>query len=93
MVERVNGTIKKGTVKKNTYMDLEQMNDDLMRFIIYYNLYRRHGSVRKELKVKTPFDAVEKWFSIKPEIFKQKPVVFKNKILSLNNKSNKQQPY
>ena len=92
MVERVNGTIKKGTVKKNTYMDLEQMNDDLMRFIIYYNLYRRHGSVRKELKVKTPFDAVEKWFSIKPEIFKQKPVVFKNKILSLNNKSNKQQP-
>jgi transposase InsO family protein len=92
MVERVNGTIKKDTIKKNTYENLEQMNRDLMRFLVHYNLYRRHGGVRKELKVKTPFDALEKWFSIKPELFKQTPLEFKNKILILNNTSIKQQP-
>jgi len=31
------------------------------------NLYRRLGSFRKELNVKTPFDAVNKWFELKPE--------------------------
>ena len=70
------------------------MNDDLIRFIIYYNLYRRHGGVRKELNVKTPFNAIEKWYSIKPEIFKKNPEKFKQKILNLNNKiaSIKEQP-
>ena len=87
MVERVNGTIKKDTLKKTTYQHLMQMNDDLMRFLVYYNLYRRHGGVRKELKVKTPFDAVEKWYNIKPELFKQTPLEFKTKILNLHNTS------
>ncbi|TAF93803.1 MAG: hypothetical protein EAZ32_00940 [Cytophagia bacterium] len=32
----------------------------------------RHGSLRKELEVKTPFQAVEKWFVIKPELFTTK---------------------
>jgi len=44
---------------------------------VYYMLYRRHGGVRKELGVKTPFQAIEKpvvskaepWFMLKPEIF------------------------
>jgi len=92
MVERVNGTIKNDTIKKNTYNNVEQMNDDLMRFLVYYNLYRRHGGVRKELKVKTPFDAIEKWYGIKPELFKQTPLEFKTKILHLHNTSIKQQP-
>ncbi|MBK5246931.1 MAG: hypothetical protein JJE49_06685 [Peptostreptococcaceae bacterium] len=39
--------------------------------------------MRKELNVKTPFNAIEKWFEIKPEIFLQKPLEFKNKVLSL----------
>jgi transposase-like protein len=92
MVERVNGTIKKDTIKKNIYENLEQMNTDLMRFLVFYNLHRRHGGVRKELKIKTPFDAVEKWYSIKPEIFTQTPLEFKIKILNLHNTSIKQQP-
>jgi transposase InsO family protein len=92
MVERVNGTIKNNTIKKSTYSNLTQMNDDLMRFLVFYNLYRRHGGLRKELKVKTPFDAIEKWYNIKPEIFKQSPCEFKTKILILNNTSFKQQP-
>ena len=49
----------------------------------FSNLYRRHGSLRKELKVKTPFNAVEKWYELDPEIFNQTPRDFKNKILNL----------
>jgi transposase-like protein/predicted XRE-type DNA-binding protein len=86
MVERVNNTIKTGTIKQNQYNDKRQMNSDLVRFLVHYNLYRRHGSLRKELNVKTPFDAIEKWYKIKTEIFKEKPDVFKNKILNLKPK-------
>lgn len=85
MVEKANDTIKSGTIKQNEYQDKEQMNNDLMTFLVNYTLYRRHGSLRKELNVKTPFDAVEKWYKIKPEIFKQNPLEFKNKILSLKS--------
>ena len=65
-----------------------------MRFVVFYNLYRRHGGLRKELNVKTPFDAIKKWFEIKPEIFLQKPLDFKNKILNLTRikQGTKQQP-
>jgi len=50
------------------------MNSALISFLVYYILYRRHGGLRKELKVKTPFDAIEKpvvskaepWFELKP---------------------------
>ena len=88
MVERVNGTIKKGTILKETYTNKEQMNNALMAFLVHYILYKRHGGLRRELNVKTPYQAIEKWFELKPEIFKQNPVDFKNKILHLsNNKS------
>jgi hypothetical protein len=40
--------------------------------------------LRKELNVKTPFDAVLKRYKINPEIFKQNPCDFRNKIISLN---------
>ena len=53
--------------------------DELLKFLMYYNLYRRHASLRKELNVKTPFDAIKKWFKINPEIFKENPLQFKNK--------------
>jgi len=59
MVERANGIIKKGTILKENYANKEEMNDALMAFLVYYMLYRRHGGVRKELNVKTPFQAVE----------------------------------
>ena len=66
----------------------EEMNEALMAFPVYY-IYRRHGGVRKEPGVKTPFQAIEKpvvskaepWFMLKPEIFKQNPCEFKNKII------------
>ena len=78
--------VKNGTIKKSNYRSLEEMNNDLMRFLVHYNLYRRHGSLRRELRVKTPFDAVEKWFELDENIFKQKPEEFKNKVLPLQRK-------
>ena len=95
MVEKANDIIKTHTIKRTHYNSLEEMNDDLMNFLVLYNLYRRHGSLRRELKVKTPFNAVEKWFELDGKIFKEKPNDFKQKILSLKPKQvviNKQQP-
>jgi hypothetical protein len=60
------------------------MKEDLTNFLIHYNLYRRHGGLRREFKVKTPFNAVERWYELDPKIFKEKPTEFKNKILNLN---------
>ncbi len=94
MVEKANDIIKSGTIKKTEYDNLEMMKTDLNSFLVHYNLYRRHGSLRKELNVKTPFNATEKWYEIKPEIFKEIPFLFKKKIfnLQLNITSCKQQP-
>jgi transposase InsO family protein len=85
IIERVNGIIKNGTIIKENYTDKEEMNNALMASLINYMLYRRHGGLRKELNVKTPFQAVEKWFEWKPEIFKQNPSEFKNKIFHLKS--------
>ncbi len=88
MVERANGIIKKETGLKENYANKEEMNEALMAFPVYYMLYGRHGGVRKELGVKTPFQAVEKRFMLKPEFFKQNPCEFKNKILHLKPNKN-----
>lgn len=82
MVEKVNDTIKKGTIKRTTYKSYSEMEEDTIRFLIFYNMYRRHGSLRKELNVKTPFDAVEKWYELNPKIFKETPLNFKKKLLN-----------
>lgn len=63
------------------------MNNDLMTFSGHYILHRRHGSLRKERNVKTPFDAIEKCYKIKPDSFKQNPLEFKNEILFLKTNS------
>ena len=83
MVEKANDIIKQKTGKITDYQNLQEMNNDMMKFLIFYNLYRRHGSLRKELKVKTPFNAVEKWRELDPDIFKEPLAGFKNKILNL----------
>lgn len=83
MVERVNGTIKSNTILTEQYHSKEEMNTHLMQFLVFYLLYRRHGSLKKELGVKTPFEAIEKWHELKPELFLQKPLEFKNNVLLL----------
>jgi len=85
MVERVNGTIKSNTILKNQYENPNEMNQDLANFLSFYNLYRRHGSLRKELNVKPPCQAIEKWYGLKPELFKITPNEFKNNILNLQS--------
>ncbi len=94
MVEKANDIIKNKTIKTTKYNSLQQMNTDLTQFLIFYNLYRRHGSLRRELNVKTPFNAIEKWYELEPKTFKNNPLEFKNKVLSLQNKQVqiKQQP-
>uniref|UniRef100_UPI004047EF73 DDE-type integrase/transposase/recombinase n=1 Tax=Flavobacterium sp. TaxID=239 RepID=UPI004047EF73 len=83
MVERVNGIIKNNTVLRKQYQSLDEMKNDLSKFLLFYNLNRRHGSLRKELKVKTPFNAIEKWYKLKPELFIITPSNFKNNTLNL----------
>lgn len=62
----------------------EDMILSLNTFLIHYMFYRRHGGLRKELNVKTPFDAIEKWYQLKPELFIQNPLDFKDKLLTFN---------
>lgn len=83
MVERVNGTIKDKTIKLTQYKDFSDLDVDINKFLIYYNLNRPHGSLRKELKVRTPLEALHIWYEIKPEIFKFSPDQFKTKFLKL----------
>ena len=94
MVERVNGTIKNNTILKKDFENRIEMERELIAFLCAYNLYRRHGSLRKELNVKTPIQAVKKWFELKPEIFKTHPDDFENKIITLKSNFNQlhQQP-
>ncbi len=83
MVERVNGTIKNATIKAQDYENIDDVKKDLNKFLIYYNFNRRHGSLRKELKVRTPFNAVHSWFQTKPEIFKILPDVFQDIVFGM----------
>lgn len=69
MVERVNETIKNTTILKETYKNKEEMNNALAAFLAHYMLYKRHGVLRRALNVKTPYQAIEKWFEWKPEFF------------------------
>ncbi len=59
------------------------MAENLTHLLIHYNLYRKHGSLMRELKVKTPFDAVVKWYELDEKSYNQKTEEFKNKTLDL----------
>ncbi len=52
-------------------------------FHMHYMLHRRHGGVRRKLNVKTPFNTIEKWHELKPELFKEKPIEIKTKLLTM----------
>lgn len=99
MVERANGIVKSNTILRGQYRTKEEMKIHLFSFLVFYLLYRRHGSLKRELGVKTPFEAVEKWYELSPEIFSEKPLQFKNKVLTLQQKFKSkqdcfnQQPY
>ena len=60
------------------------MKTDLTKFLFFYNFTRRHGSLRREINVKTPYDAILKWYELKPEIFKINPEEFKKNNINLD---------
>jgi transposase-like protein len=82
MVERVNGTIKDATIKVLTYKNETELKADLDKFLVYYNLNRRHSSLKRELKVRTPFEALQCWYRIKPEIFIKSSDMFRAELLN-----------
>ncbi len=83
MVERANGLIKDRTIKASTYTKLEEMLLDLNHFLLYYLFHRRHGSLQQELKVKTPFEALQYWYNLDPDLFDKPPEIFKAHTLHL----------
>jgi len=46
------------------------MKLDLNKFLIFYNFNRGHGGLRKEIKVRTPYEALEYWYNLKPDLFR-----------------------
>ena len=81
MVERVNGTIKNATVKVLMYKDEVELKADLDKFLVYYNLNRRQGGLRRELKVRTPIEVLQCWYRINSEIFRKSPDMFRADLL------------
>lgn len=86
MLERLNGVIKTNTILINNYTNALEMNLDLANFMCFYNTNQRHGSWRKELNIKIPYQAIEKWYELKPEIFKISPYKFMKNIIDLQDK-------
>lgn len=66
-------SLKGGTIKRTQHNSFQEMNDDLTKFLVHYNIHRRHVSLRCELKVKMPLKAVEKWYELDQKIFNQNP--------------------
>ncbi len=62
MVEKSNDTIKSNTLKIKSYETLKKWLKIYLVFMVYYNLNRRHSSLRRELWVKTPYNALEYWY-------------------------------
>lgn len=52
-----------------------------MSFLIHYIMEKRHSSLRRELKVNTNFNAIEKWHEIRSEVYKEYLEEFKRKII------------
>lgn len=84
MVERANLTIKSATIHRTTYLSHDELSSSLYDFLMHYNLYRRHGSLVKELKVRTPIDACTRWLEIQPELFSKKYLRFGNLCVPLH---------
>jgi transposase InsO family protein len=83
MVERVNGTVKNATLKAHIYRNRDEMNTDLLSFMCIYILERKHSGLMREIRVKTPFQALEYWHQLCPELFRETPVDFQAKLLTI----------
>ena len=80
MVEKANDTIKNWTINIHHYGTVEQMKQDILLFMIYYNLKRRHSWIYIEIRRKTPYEALEYYYNKNPEKFKESPIEFRDKL-------------
>ena len=69
MVERANGLIKDGTTKCHRYENLQEMEDDLHCWFVFYNFRRIHRQIGRI----TPYQAVCNWHQKQPELFHKEP--------------------
>jgi len=69
MVERANRTLKENTIYKYMFETIYDLSVCINKFVQFYNLERKHTGLVKELKLKTPIEAIKYWFEIKPELF------------------------
>ncbi len=76
MVEKSNDTIKSNTVGIHIYDKKEDMVKDIIQFMFFYNLHRRHWGIVREKKWKTPYDALLYYHKIMPQIFTKTPKQF-----------------
>jgi transposase InsO family protein len=83
MVEKANDIIKSGTVKFTKYNSTKEIRDDLLKFLRFYNLARVHGGLRREIRRKTPYDALWYWYNIYPNLFHSNPYKFQRTLLSI----------
>ena len=60
----------------NRLHKIAELKNSLNQFLIFYTTNRRHGGLVKELKIRTPCDAIEEWFKIEPNLFKSTVNVF-----------------
>jgi hypothetical protein len=89
MVEKCNDTVKNGTIKTTIYETAEEMRKDIIRFMLFYNLNRRHTGLRKEVKeLKTPMDAMEYYYKHTPNLFKEPPDKFREKLENIRQINN-----
>jgi hypothetical protein len=49
-----------------------------LNFFRYKGCNRGHGGLRKEIKVRTPYEALEYWYNLKPDLFIRKPDMFRS---------------
>lgn len=70
MVERMNGLTKENTTKKNRYVTVQAMMDDLHGWFVRYNFCRKN----RRIGGKTPYEAVLAWYKKDPSLFIKEPV-------------------
>jgi hypothetical protein len=88
MVEKSNDTVKSNTTWIHMYETKEEMETDIWQFMLFYNLFRRHGWIVREWKWKTPYDALVYYHNIMPEIFTKSPDQFKKDLNTFAKEKN-----
>ena len=83
MVERANGMIKEATIKHTDYSSFRHLEEDLNRFLLHYLFSRRHSGLKKELNVRTPFEALSKWYTLDSNLFNTHPDDFRSYVFEL----------